>query len=144
MTRFLTVVACALALATTSAQARHRHHYRQSHHYQVASEGSFLPHPSGCPRIAFCACGAAVEIFGHATKSLWAAAAWFKFPRSYPAPGTVAVRSQHVFVLREHIDGQIWRVADYNSGGHLSRLHERSIAGFTIVNPHGGRMASRW
>jgi hypothetical protein len=129
--------------------------YSRPAHRQVAYGGkgvvgsrsargeTFLSHPSGCPRIAFCACGAAVEIFGVAKRSLWLAEAWFKFPRSYPAPGNVAVRRHHVFVLRERIEGLIWRVADYNSGGHQSRLHQRSIAGWTIVNPHGARYASR-
>lgn len=142
MTRLITVVACALALATTSAQARP--HPRHIRHIAIRDNGiSFLPHPPGCPRIAFCACGAAEEIFGRPIKALWRAAAWFKFPRSSPAPQTVAVKPHHVFVLRSHVDGPVWVVADYNSGGHLSRLHERSIAGFTIVNPHGNHMASR-
>lgn len=43
----------------------------------------------------------------------------------------------HAFVLLEHRSGNVWLVKDYNSGHHLSRLHERSIAGYTIVNPRG-------
>lgn len=103
---------------------------------------TYLPHPSGCPRIAFCACGAAVEIFGYAKRALWPAVAWLRFPRSAPAPGTVAVRSHHVFVLREHVSGSIWMTADYNSGGHRSRLHAQSIAGYTIVRPLPDRSAT--
>ena len=56
----------------------------------------------------------------------------------------VGVGSHHVFVLREHVEGSVWLIADYNSGGHLSRLHQRSISGFVIVNPHAGRYAANW
>lgn len=103
-----------------------------------ASEGvSFLPHPAGCPRIAFCACGASVEIFGRSIRALWPARAWYKFPRTSPAAGMVAVRSHHVFVLKQQIEGNIWLAIDHNSGGHMSRLHAVSINGYKIVNPHG-------
>jgi hypothetical protein len=84
-----------------------------------------------------------VEVFGHSIKALWPATAWLRFPRGYPASGNVAVRRHHVFVLREHREGSVWLVADFNSGGHQSRLHERSIAGYTVVNPRGGRYANR-
>lgn len=94
----------------------------------------FLPHPAGCPRSAFCGCGAAQEL-GLRDRSLWLAASWFKFPRSAPAPGTAAVRQHHVFVLKQHVGGDKWLVADYNSGGRMSRLHVRSINGYTIVRP---------
>lgn len=141
----------------------YRHHYHPAHdanwnlahkssrvsysrhtHSRVANgfNEAFLSHPAGCPRIAFCGCGAAVEVFGTAKRSLWLAAAWFHFPHTSPAPGMVAVRSHHVFVLRSHIGGSEWLVADYNSGGHQSRVHERSISGYVIVDPHGGRYAS--
>ena len=104
---------------------------------------TILGHPAGCPARAFCACGASVEVFGHSVRELWPAAAWYKFPRTSPAAGMVAVRLHHVFVLRDHVEGSIWMTADYNSGGHQSRLHARSIAGYTIVNPHASRYASR-
>lgn len=94
-----------------------------------------LPHPRGCPSRAFCGCGAAVEVFGQPVRSLWLARAWYRFPRAYPSPGTVAVRRHHVFVLRQHLGGSTWLVADHNSGGRRSRLHARSIAGYTIVRP---------
>src|SRR3569623_3640440 len=45
-----------------------------------------LPHPAGCPRRAFCGCGAAVEVFGKPVRSLWLAATWLRFPRATPAP----------------------------------------------------------
>lgn len=97
----------------------------------------FLEHPRGCPRRAFCGCGAAVHLFGSPIKSLWPSTAWFRFPRSQPAPNTVAVRRGHVFVLKQHVEGKVWLVADYNSGGHRSRLHHRSISGYAIVSPRG-------
>ena len=170
MIRF-TVALIALIALSFPAQARHfrhyHHTYRHHHHHlyeaswhfahkssvvrysrhahsRVASgfNEAFLPHPAGCPVRQFCGCGAAVEVFGVAKRSLWLAANWFHFPHTSPAPGMVGVRSHHVFVLRQHIEGSVWLIADYNSGGHQSRLHQRSIAGYTIVNPYGGRYAS--
>lgn len=97
-----------------------------------------VAHPAGCPARAFCGCGAAVRVFGSPIRSLWLAANWFKFPRSAPAAGMVAVRRHHVFVLEAHIGGDTWQVYDANSGRRLTRIHARSIAGYTIVNPRGG------
>jgi len=50
----------------------------------------------------------------------------------------VAVRRHHVFVLEHHISGDQWLTYDANSGRHLTRVHVRSIAGYTIVNPRSG------
>lgn len=100
-----------------------------SHH------ATMLPHPSGCPRRAFCGCGAAVEVFGAPRRALWLAANWLRFPRTSPAPGMVAARAGHVFVLKQQLADGLWLVADYNSGGHQSRLHARSLSGYAIVNP---------
>jgi len=97
----------------------------------------YLPHPPGCPRRAFCGCGASIEVFGKSRRDLWLAANWLKFPRTAPAPGMAAARRGHVFVLKQHVSDNHWLAADYNSGGRKSRLHVRSIAGFTVVNPHG-------
>lgn len=97
-----------------------------------------VAHPSGCPARAFCGCGAAVRLFGSPIRSLWLAANWFKFPRAAPAPGMAAVRQHHVFVLEADLGGGVWQVFDANSGGHQTRIHARSIAGYTIVNPRGG------
>lgn len=98
---------------------------------------TIVSHPSGCPSRAFCACGAAVRVFGSPIRSLWLAASWYKFPRSAPAPGNVAVRRHHVFVLERHLGGDTWLAYDANSGGHATRLHARSISGYTIVSPRG-------
>ena len=94
-------------------------------------------HPAGCPARAFCGCGAAVRVFGSPVRSLWLAANWFRFPRTSPAPGTVAVRAHHVMVLEADLGGGVWQVYDANSGGHATRVHARSIAGYVIVNPRG-------
>jgi hypothetical protein len=92
--------------------------------------------PAGCPH-AFCGCSASLQVFGRIVPSLNLAANWLRFPRAAPSPGMVAARSGHVFVLKEHLGGNVWLAHDGNSGGHLTRLHPRSIAGFTVVNPHG-------
>jgi hypothetical protein len=94
-----------------------------------------LPHPAGCPRRLFCGCGAAVRIFGRPVRELWLAANWFRFPRAAPGPRRVAVRQHHVFVLEQHLVGDLWLVFDANSGRHVTQLHPRSIAGFVIVDP---------
>jgi hypothetical protein len=122
-----------------------RHSHRRVHEglARVMAEGAgrVVAHPAGCPSRAFCGCGAAVHIFGRPIRSLWLAANWFRFPRTSPAPGTVAVRRHHVFVLERHVRGSTWIVYDANSGRHRTRVHPRSIAGYSIVNPHGSRMA---
>jgi hypothetical protein len=107
---------------------------------RVMAEGAgrIVSHPSGCPSRAFCGCGAAVRVFGRPVRSLWLAANWFRFPRTSPAPGTVAVRRHHVFVLERQISGSTWLVYDANSGGRRTRVHPRSIAGFVIVDPSAG------
>ena len=53
-------------------------------------------------------------------------------------PGMVAVRRHHVFVLETRLDRGLWMVYDANSGQHLTRVHARSLAGYTIVNPYSG------
>jgi len=105
--------------------------------YSANVAATLVSHPAGCPARAFCGCGAAVRIFGKPVRDLWLAANWFKFPRTAPAPGTVAVRRHHVFVLEQHLGGNTWLAYDANSGRHATRIHPRSIAGYTIVNPRG-------
>lgn len=102
-----------------------------------SASAEVVGHPAGCPRRAFCGCGASVEVFGHSVRNLWLAASWLRFPRAAPAAGMVAARRGHVFVLRSHISGNTWMVFDANSGGHATRVHARSLAGFRVVNPHG-------
>jgi hypothetical protein len=100
------------------------------------SKAVIVEHPIGCPWKAFCGCGAALRIFGHHVRSLWRASEWFKFPRTSPSPGMVAVRRHHVFVLEQHLGGDRWLAYDANSGGHRTRIHARSIAGYVIVDPY--------
>ncbi len=103
----------------------------------LGAEHGIVGHPAGCPGRAFCGCGAAVRVFGSPVRSLWLAAAWYRFPRAAPAPGHVAVRRHHVMVLEADLGSGVWRVYDANSGGHATRVHARSISGYTIVNPRG-------
>lgn len=93
--------------------------------------------PAGCPR-RYCGCGASLHIFGRIIPRLNLAANWLRFPRADPAPGMVAARRGHVFVLKQHIRGSTWLVYDANSGRGKTRIHPRSIAGFVIVNPRAG------
>lgn len=120
-----------------------RKHYTPVSNYGAPSPGpvgraiaTIVSHPSGCPSTAFCGCGAAVRVFGRPVRELWLAANWYKFPRTSPSPGKVAVRRHHVFVLEAHLSGDVWQVYDANSGGHATRIHARSISGYTIVDPH--------
>lgn len=103
----------------------------------AAASATVVAHPSGCPSRAFCGCGASVRVFGHPVRSLYLAAEWLRrFPRAAPASGMAAARPGHVFVLDSHVQGSIWLVYDANSGGGLTRIHQRDISGYTIVNPH--------
>lgn len=92
--------------------------------------------PAGCPS-SFCGCGAAIRVFGHVVPELNLASNWLRFPRTSPAPGMVAARRGHVFVLEQHLGGDTWMAYDANSGGHATRMHARSLRGYTIVNPRG-------
>jgi hypothetical protein len=90
--------------------------------------------PAGCPR-SFCGCGASIRVFGHIVPGLNLASNWLRFPRTAPAPGMVAARRGHVFVLEQHLGGDMWMAYDANSGGHATRLHARSLRGYAVVNP---------
>ena len=106
-------------------------------HCSVDAGEHYLSHPGGCPHSAFCGCGASVRIFGHPVRSLYLAANWLRYPRATPSPGMVAARHGHVFVI-ERVNGDGTVVAsDYNSGGHMSRMHTVSLRGYVVVNPHG-------
>lgn len=107
----------------------------------VPAVAEVVAHPSGCPRRAFCGCGASIEVFGRPIRELFLARNWFRFSRAEPGPGKVAVRRNHVFVLRSHVQGSTWLVYDANSGGRKTRVHHRSIAGWTIVDPHTSKVA---
>jgi hypothetical protein len=91
--------------------------------------------PVGCPH-SFCGCGASLRVFGRVVPGLNLASNWLRFPRTAPAPGMVAARHGHVFVLEKHLGGDMWMAYDANSGGHATRIHARSLRGYTVVNPH--------
>jgi hypothetical protein len=91
--------------------------------------------PAGCPS-SFCGCGASLRVFGRIVPGLNLAANWLRFPRTSPAPGMVAARRGHVFVLEQHLGGDTWMAYDANSGGRATRIHARSLRGYTVVNPH--------
>lgn len=121
-----------VAILPSQASARHRHHHRATE--SVGGE-LYLPHPSGCPARAFCGCGVSVKVFGHPVRNLFLASNWFKFPHASAAPGMVAVRNHHVMYI-ESVDGNGNAVVyDPNSGGHQTRLHTRSLSGYSIRNP---------
>ena len=90
--------------------------------------------PAGCPR-SFCGCGASIRVFGHIVPGLNLASNWLRFPRTAPAPGMVAARRGHVFVLEQHLGGDMWMAYDANSGGQATRIHARSLRGYAVVNP---------
>lgn len=133
MLRCLLATMLLFIVSLTPAEARkhHRHHHVVSHDRGAVIGGR----PSGCPH-AFCGCGASLYLFGKIIPDLNLAANWLrKFPRAMAAPRMVAARGHHVMVLVEHRRGNVWLVHDSNSGNHLTRLHERSIDGYHIVNP---------
>ncbi|CCD97494.1 hypothetical protein [Bradyrhizobium sp. STM 3809] len=157
MYRVVLVVAALLALSV-QAEARPRHHHHFSHHHYSYRHHGFMSamasipgdgrvvegrvvgsRPSGCPH-AFCGCEASLYTFGRVIPELNLAANWRRFPRAMPAPGMAAVRTGHVMILQQQVAGNVWLVHDGNSGGHVTREHPRSIAGYTIVNPRGGSM----
>ena len=123
----------ALALVALAPNAEARQHHRGR-----IEAAQIVTHPAGCPSRAFCGCGVAVRVFGRPIRELWRAANWFRFPRAAPAPGMVAVRRHHVFVLEQALGGKTWLTYDANSGGHATRIHARSIVGYVIVNPRAG------
>lgn len=139
--------------AATTAQTETAAPTRQSRRQARAQEraqiadangnGTILgSRPSGCPH-RFCGCEASLYVFGEIRKELNLAANWVrKFPRAQAAPGMVAARSGHVFVLISQVSGNEWMVHDGNSGGGKTRQHVRSISGYAIVNPHASRYAA--
>jgi hypothetical protein len=93
--------------------------------------------------VAFCGCGVSAKVFGRPVRNLFLAANWRRFPPASPAPGMVAWRFGHVFYIIAVKARGVVLAYDPNSGGHLTRVHLRSLAGFRVVNPHAARMALR-
>jgi hypothetical protein len=101
-----------------------------------------VEHPSGCPRTNFCGCGVSEKVYGHPVRELYTARSWLAFPRAMVAAGMVAVYgTRHVaYIIQPHGNGTAL-VYDPNSGGHQTRIHDRSLRGAIIVDPHGGRIS---
>jgi len=132
-------VASLLFLPVLALAHPHHHHYRTVYisgaMASLASNDKVLNgRPSGCPH-AFCGCEASLYRFGRIIPQLNLAANWRRFPRAVPAAGMAAVRSGHVMILQQHLDGNVWYVHDGNAGGHVTREHAISIAGYAIVDP---------
>lgn len=102
-----------------------------------SSVAQIVSHPPGCPPRAFCGCGVSLHIFGKAVRAggLAIAANWLAFTRAEPAPGMVAARKGHVFAILENLGSGRVLAYDPNSGGHKTRIHVRSLRGYTVVNP---------
>jgi len=136
-------VASALLILTVQAQARphtylhHIQYFRQAMAMAPGDERIVSGRPAGCPN-AFCGCEASLYKFGRIIPELNLASNWRRFPRAAPAPGMAAVRSGHVMILEQQVAGNVWYVHDGNSGGHVTREHPRSLAGYTIVDPGAG------
>ena len=143
----LAFVVTALLIFTVQAEARphaylrHIQYFRQSMAIVPSDEKVVGGRPSGCPN-AFCGCEASLYRFGHIVPELNLAGNWRRFPRAAPAPGMAAVTGAHVMILQQHVAGDVWYVHDGNSGGHVTREHPRSIAGYTIVDPSAGSVGS--
>jgi hypothetical protein len=144
------VIPVALLFLSVQAEAHPHHHYRHHQHFRSMAllvgdvqgdEKIVHGRPSGCPH-AFCGCEASLFRFGRIIPQLNLASNWRRFPRATPATGMAAVRSGHVMILQQHVAGDMWYVHDGNSGGHVTREHLRSIAGYTIVDPSSGYTAS--
>ena len=107
---------------------------------RYAGRTEIVAHPSGCPRIAFCGCGTALELLGTPVRALWLAANWYRFPRASPAPGTAAIFGRHHVAAVREVAGNEVLLYDPNSGGHLTRVHWIPISRVTaFVDPHGHR-----
>lgn len=100
-----------------------------------------VAHPSGCPKRLFCGCGAAKFVFGTPRRDLWAAKAWFRFPKSTPGYGKVAVSKGHVFVILRDLGNNKVLAYDANSGGGKTQIHTRSLKGYSVRDPGSTRLA---
>jgi len=139
MWKAVSVLALLLLLSVQAAAHPRHHRYRIMYVSEamasiIGNERVLSGRPSGCPH-AFCGCEASLYKFGRIIPELNLAANWRRFPRALPSPGMAAVRSGHVVILQQHVEGNIWYVHDGNAGGHLTREHAISIAGYTIVDP---------
>lgn len=154
MKRIMALCACAFVmLLSTASEARPKHKAsgiivcddygcsstkKSSQQYYEGAVIGGRPH--GCPW-RYCGCAVSLKVFGKIIPELNLAANWFRFPRTNPAPGMVAVRRGHVFLIQS-VNGDGSVVAyDPNSGGHRTRVHTVSLRGYRVVDPRGTKMA---
>lgn len=147
MYKAVCVIAALLGLSVQAeARPHHYRHHHNLHRIQYVPQAIALQsgsgrvvgsRPAGCPN-RFCGCEASLYKFGRIIPGLNLASNWRRFPRTAPASGMAAVRSGHVMILQQHIAGDVWLVHDGNSGGHVTREHARSLAGYTVVDPSSG------
>jgi len=109
---------------------------------RIETEGAVVGgRPAGCPH-RYCGCGVSLKVFGKIIPKLNLALNWkIIFPRTEPAAGMVAARSGHVFYIMSVVDAQTVVAYDPNSGGGRTRVHTVSLRGYTVVNPHGSKLA---
>ncbi len=128
--------------ATISHRAKRGRNIRYDRNDSSGNEIRVVGHPAGCPGRAFCGCGVSVRIWGHPVREYFLAANYKKFPRATCAPGMVAARYGHAMYIEGECSGGSALVYDPNSGGHRTRVHHRSLAGYSIHNPRASRYAS--
>lgn len=114
-----------------------RHSRRAARVRQYAPVTIVGGRPAGCPH-RYCGCGTA-RYLGLANRGgrLNLAANWLAFPRAHPAPGMAAARRGHVFAIIKVLGPGRVLAYDSNSGGGRTRIHVRSLAGYSVVNPRG-------
>lgn len=102
-----------------------------------------VKNPPGCPPINFCGCGASWFLWGKTNKKdHWRARTWYKYPKTKPKKGAVAVRDHHVFVIIDTLpDGRVLAY-DANSGQHKTRIRVRTLRGYSVRDPGASRLAS--
>lgn len=132
--RLVAIFVCLAGLLTGPAEARKRPRMAMSY-----DEGQLLPHPAGCPRRAFCGCGARKHL-GIDDVRLNLATNW---PRYYRGTTQVAVWRGHVAVIDRWTGPHTAMMYDYNSGGHQSRYHERDTRGARIISGSVAGLAPR-
>jgi hypothetical protein len=126
------------SLMSAQAARYHQHPYHRGilGHTHLVDAGHIVAHPAGCPPSLFCGCGVSVRVFGHPVRSLWSAAAWYRFPRATAAPGNVAIFGRYHVAYIEAVYGDGTALLyDPNSGGRATRVHRRSLSGLHIVRP---------
>lgn len=140
----LALIALMLAVGSSAAQARHRHHGRHhTRHHHYAHHWAYHGLSGACRQAAAmggpCGCVAEELIFGRSDhvlggRNLWLAQAWLGFPRSAPGPGKAAVwPHRHVeAVVRTNGDGTITTNGPYG-------MRRVRLASVVIVNPHGSK-----